>query len=65
MPVKPSSPRPEVDRPLLLKIALEAQLDPRTVRRALDLWIEALQSDHSKARLRAALRTLKLEALIP
>jgi hypothetical protein len=53
-----------LDRPTLQRLALEAQLDPRTVKRALEKGIESLQSDHSKARLRIALKKLKLEHLI-
>ena len=52
-----------LDRPTIMRLALEAQLDPRTVRRALDLGIDSLQSDHSKARLRAALKKLKLDVV--
>ena len=54
----------ELDRPTIARIALEAQLDTRTVKRALELGIGALQSDHSKARLRAALKKLKYGHLI-
>jgi hypothetical protein len=41
-----------------------AQLDPRTVKRAFEHGIDSLQSDHSKARLRAALKKMKFEGLI-
>jgi hypothetical protein len=54
----------EVDRPTLARIALEAQLDPRTVKRALEHGIDVLLSDHSKGRLRSALKKLKREDLI-
>ncbi|HXB28063.1 MAG TPA: hypothetical protein VNV25_25260 [Gemmatimonadaceae bacterium] len=54
----------ELDRPTIMRIALEAQLDPRTVRRAIDHGIDSLQSDHSKARLRSALKRLKCENLV-
>ncbi len=54
----------ELDRPTIARIALEAQLDPRTVKRAIEHGIDALQSGHSKARLRAALKKLKCENLI-
>jgi hypothetical protein len=53
-----------LDRPTILRIALEAQLDPRTVKRAFEHGIDSLQSDHSKARLRAALKKMKFEGLI-
>lgn len=46
-----------------MRIALEAQLDPRTVKRALECGIDSLQSDHSKARLRSALKKMKREDL--
>jgi hypothetical protein len=54
----------EIDRPMIARIALEAQLDPRTVKRAIEHGIDSLQSDHSKARLRAALKKLKCSNLI-
>jgi len=54
----------ELDRPTIVRIALEAQLDPRTVKRAIERVIDALQSAHSKARLRSALKKLKREDLI-
>ena len=52
------------DRPTIMRIALEAQLDPRTVKRAIEHGVDSLQSDHSKTRLRAALKKLKLETAI-
>lgn len=54
----------ELDRPTILRIALEAQLDYRTVKRAIEHGIDSLQSDHSKTRLRDALKKLKCEKLI-
>jgi hypothetical protein len=54
----------DVDRPTIARIALEAQLDPRTVKRALEHGIGVLLSDHSKDRLRSALKKLKREDLI-
>ena len=48
------------DMPTLMRIALEAQLDTRTVRRAFEHGIDALHSDHAKARLRVALKKLKV-----
>jgi hypothetical protein len=54
----------DLDRPTIMRIALEAQLDPRTVKRAIDHGIDSLQSDHSKARLRVALRKMKLETAV-
>ena len=54
----------DLDRPTIMRIALEAQLDPRTVRRAIEQGIDSLQSDHSKTRLRGALKKLKLDSVI-
>jgi hypothetical protein len=54
----------EVDRPTIARIALEAQLDPRTVKRAIKMGVDSLQSDFAKTRIRAALKKLKLESLI-
>ncbi len=54
----------DLDRPTIARIALEAQLDPRTVRRAIEHGIDSLQSGHSKARLRTALKKLKLDGVI-
>jgi len=54
----------EIDRPTIARIALEAQIDPRTVKRAIEHGIDSLQSDHSKTRLRVALKKLKLDNLI-
>jgi hypothetical protein len=53
-----------IDRPTIMRIALEAQLDPRTVKRAIEHGIDSLQSDYSKARLRGALKKLKRDDLI-
>ena len=53
-----------IDRPTIMRIALEAQLDERTVKRALEDGVDCLQSAHSKARLRAALKKLKFEHLV-
>lgn len=53
-----------VDRSTIMRIAVQAQLDPRTVKRALEDGIDRLQSGHSKTRLRAALKKLKFEHLI-
>jgi hypothetical protein len=54
----------DLDRPTIMRIALEAQLDPRTVKRAIEHGIDSLQSDHSKTRLRLALKKLKCDDLI-
>ena len=52
------------DRPTIMRIALEAQLDPRTVKRAIELGIETLHADHAKSRLRDALKKMKRTDLI-
>lgn len=54
----------EVDSPTIARIALEAQLDTRTVKRAIEFGVDSMKSDFAKARLRAALKKLKLEAVI-
>ena len=54
----------DLDRPTIMRIALEAQLDPRTVKRAIEQGIDSMQSDFSKARLRIALKKMKREDLI-
>lgn len=51
----------ELDQPTIARIALEAQLDPRTVKRAIAKGIDAMQSDVDRARLRSALKKLKCE----
>jgi len=48
------------DRSTLMRIAVEAQLDPRTVRRAFENGIDALHSANAKTRLKAALKKLKV-----
>ena len=55
---------PLPDRITIMKIALEAQLDPRTVRRAIESGIEKIKTDFGKARLRDALKKMKLEGLV-
>ena len=55
---------PDLDRPTIMRIALEAQLDQRTVRKALELGIGSLQNHFAQARLRDALTRLKLRDLI-
>jgi hypothetical protein len=54
----------KVENSTLTRIALEAQLDPRTVKRALEHGIDVLLSSHSRDRLRSALKKLKREDLI-
>ena len=44
----------EVSRGDVLRLAAEAQLDPRTVKRALERGVESLQAAVDKERLRAA-----------
>lgn len=52
------------DRATVAKIGVEAQLDPRTVKRAIEKGINSLQSDFAKTRLRAALRKLEMTDLL-
>ena len=43
-----------IDRGVLLRLAADAQLDPRTVKRAMERGLDSLKSDFDKARLREA-----------
>jgi hypothetical protein len=52
-----------LDRHTIMKIALEARLDPRTVKRAADRGVDSMQSEYDRARLRDALKKLKCEGL--
>lgn len=54
-------PPMELDQPTIARIALEAQLDPRTVKRAAEDGIDSLRGGHNKARLRTAIKKLKCE----
>jgi hypothetical protein len=54
----------EVDKSTIARIALEAQLDPRTVKNAIERGVDSVKGDFAKKRLRAALKKLKLEAVI-
>jgi hypothetical protein len=54
----------ELDPLLIRRIALEAQLDPRTVKRALANGIDTLNSAYAKARLRDVLTKMKRKDLI-
>ena len=54
----------KLDRPTIARIAVEAQLDPRTVKRAIERGLDSMQSDIDRARLRGALKKLKREDLI-
>jgi hypothetical protein len=53
-----------LDRPTIMRIALEAQVDPRTAKRAIDEGIDAIHSHQARARLREALTKLGHAALI-
>ncbi len=44
----------KVDTSTVMKLAVEAQLDERTVCRAIDKGVDALRSGFAKERLRAA-----------
>jgi hypothetical protein len=49
-----------VDRTMILRLAAESQLDPRTVKRALESGISSLRAEVDKARLRDAAKKLGL-----
>jgi hypothetical protein len=51
----------EMSRADILKLAAEAQLDPRTVKRAIERGIESLQASVDKDRLRVAAHKLRLK----
>lgn len=50
----------EVTRSDILRLAAEAQLDPRTVKRAVDRGVANMQAAVDKERLRAAATKLKI-----
>ena len=50
----------QVTRADILRLAAEAQLDPRTVKRAVERGVEKLQAAVDKDRLRAAATKLKV-----
>lgn|GEM_PF-2535128 len=43
-----------IDRGVLLRLAADAQLDPRTVKKALELGLDHMKSDYDRVRLREA-----------
>lgn len=49
-----------VTRADVLRLAAEAQLDPRTVKRAVERGVEKMQATVDKERLRAAATKLKI-----
>jgi len=51
----------EISRGDVLRLAAEAQLDPRTVKRAIERGIESLQAAVDKDRLRAAAAKLRIK----
>lgn len=51
----------EITRADIYRLAAEAQLDPRTVKRALERGIDSMQAAVDKERLRAAATKLKLK----
>jgi hypothetical protein len=51
----------EITRGDVLRLAAEAQLDPRTVKRAIERGVESLQAAVDKDRLRAAAAKLKIK----
>jgi len=46
--------RKMLDRTTILRLAVEAQLDPRTVQRAAEKGVSSLKSEFDRQRLRAA-----------
>ena len=52
------------NRLVIMRLALNAQLDPRTVKRALEKGVDSLQSEHDKVRLRDALKKEEEVALL-
>jgi hypothetical protein len=53
-----------VDLTTVRRIALDAQLDPRTVKRAIEQGMDSLQSEYAKVRLRETLKRMKRQDLI-
>lgn len=51
----------EITRSDILRLAAEAQLDPRTVKRAIERGVEAMQGAVDKERIRAAAAKLKIK----
>jgi hypothetical protein len=51
----------EITRADILRLAAEAQLDPRTVQRALERGVSKMQATVDKDRLRAAAAKLKIK----
>jgi uncharacterized protein (UPF0147 family) len=49
-----------IDRAGILRLAADAQLDPRTVRRAIEYGIESLKAEVDRDRLKAAANKLGL-----
>lgn len=50
-----------ITRADILRLAAEAQLDPRTVKRAVERGVEKMQAAVDKERLRAAAAKLKVK----
>jgi uncharacterized protein (UPF0147 family) len=50
-----------INRSDILRLAAEAQLDPRTVKRALEKGIDRMQTEVDKSRIRAAAAKLKIK----
>jgi hypothetical protein len=53
--------RQAVDTQSIARLAAEAQLDPRTVRRAMENGIDSLRSGFDRERLQAAAKKLRIE----
>jgi hypothetical protein len=51
----------EITRTDILRLAAEAELDPRTVKRAVDRGIDTLRAEVDRTRIRAAAEKLGLQ----
>jgi len=55
------TPKREITRGDVLRLAAEAQIDPRTVKRAVERGVECMRATVDKDRLRAAAAKLKIK----
>lgn len=51
----------EITRTDILRLAAEAELDPRTVKRAVDRGVDTLRAEVDRTRIRAAAEKLGLQ----
>jgi hypothetical protein len=52
--------QPSISRNVILRLAADSQLDPRTVKRAVDRGVDTLRAEVDRARLREAAAKLGL-----